>query len=242
MQIRYALVLVIATSALLAGCTLSPKLLTGSPASPTPVSTPAPTPTPIPELTIIPAPEEAMVAPIPELLSATLHVPGSENKLKIKLVNGKGTAKKGNERTSAVLTGPYHQFKYTDDSMDYLGVSNFNFGGSGEQQYVVLLKEAANQLINTSAWLVGDRIKVINLEVEPQALPDSYNVIVSYYDRGADEPMVNEPTVPRQVTISVVDHLLEGGDVFVSTASATTTATSSAKVSPQVTPKASPQL
>lgn len=174
---------------------LGKKMVTSSP-------TAVPTPTPIPQV------YGTDVNKV--LIGATIHVPNTENDVKLTLGEGVQDFQQGIDRGD-IMWGDIFVAKQVSDGYDVLGYVNVNNGGSGTQQYLVVYHVTADQKVNTAYIFVGDRIPVQKIEIKDGPSPDEYNVVVSSLTRQPDQAMVEAPTIPKTDLFTVTNHHITGG-------------------------------
>lgn len=142
------------------------------------------------------------------LLNANVHVPDSE--IVVKLGSGVQNFRKGVERGD-IMWGDLFTATQTTGGYDVLSYVNVNHGGSGTQQYLVIFHVTDKIVTHTSSVMIGDRIPVQSITVQPGTTLDQYTVMVNYLERTPDQAMVDAPTVPKTASFAVVNHLITGG-------------------------------
>lgn len=120
----------------------------------------------------------------------------------VTLENGQATISGGFVKLGPVLG----KVKTADNNYDLFADLAVNFGGSGVFHYVTLFAFSPDTVYNTSSSKsVGDRI--ILKSITPSATgKNDYMITVNYLDRGANDPMVVDPTIPKTTTFKVSDH------------------------------------
>jgi hypothetical protein len=78
-------------------------------------------------------------------------------------------------------------------------------GGSGTFFYVVAALNMPNGTVGTNAILLGDRIALQNLNIDPD---NSAQFIVNYMDRKPDEPISTQPSVGVSRWFNLQDNML----------------------------------
>jgi hypothetical protein len=74
-------------------------------------------------------------------------------------------------------------------------------GGSGTFYYVVVALRTPSAFKTTNGYLVGDRVNVQSLKIDP-ALGE---LVVTYADRNPDEPMTAAPTANKVLLLKVTE-------------------------------------
>lgn len=87
-----------------------------------------------------------------------------------------------------------------------------NYGGSGSFVSVGLFaREGEDALVMKASYTLGDRVLVQKLATEKSE--PSYTLRAQFLDRKADEAMAAEPTVLKELTVSVADHRFGKGSI-----------------------------
>jgi hypothetical protein len=146
------------------------------------------------------------------VLGSEITVPETQG-VQLKLTASTQEFKKGDERGSVTL-GDLFVATQAGESIDVLGYVNVNHGGSGTQQYLILERIGQGGKHHTSSLFIGDRVPVKSLTLQKSNSGGAYEVVISYLERQPDEPMVNAPTVPKTLVVTVKDHLIVNGKQY----------------------------
>lgn len=152
--------------------------------------------------------------------NTTIWVPESEEwGLKIQMENGNGEVKSGSDQATVALSPPQlvvvtpSLVNSESDTTDAFVVANFNFDGSGNEQYIVLYRDHGPALIQTSDILIGSGVQITNLVKRLHEVdPSSYYVDVVYLDRRPDEPLTTAPTIEKTKQLIIQQHVIQNED------------------------------
>ncbi len=79
-------------------------------------------------------------------------------------------------------------------------------GGTGVFHYVGLFEVTGDKVTHLSSYFIGDRINLISARATPKTT-NAYTLTVSYLDRKEGEPMVEDPSVQKEITVEVKNNL-----------------------------------
>ncbi|MBI4087139.1 Gmad2 immunoglobulin-like domain-containing protein [Candidatus Kaiserbacteria bacterium] len=101
---------------------------------------------------------------------------------------------------------------YQSGTGDIFIPSVANYGGSGSFVSIDLFSQEGNAaIIQKDSYALGDRVLVRKLMTEGSDAV--YTLRVQFLDRKKDEPMAAEPTVLKELTVSVADHQFGMGNI-----------------------------
>ncbi len=104
----------------------------------------------------------------------------------------------------SIVLGNVAEVRGTGSRTDVLVTMVVDYGGSGNFVYLVLFENQAGTLVQKSYALLGDRIKVNQVEVVDSTKNGvDYLVKVNILDRTESEPMAAVPTVTKILNYSV---------------------------------------
>lgn len=124
--------------------------------------------------------------------------------IRVPLQNGNGAFKIDDATGAVSVSEPYFSVKI-DDSYDVYSVMTVNSGGSGEFVNIAQFKVIDGNAAYIDAYAIGDRVKVTEIIGPVQSNDGNYELTVGYLDRVADAPMSDTPTVPKNITVSVLN-------------------------------------
>lgn len=83
-------------------------------------------------------------------------------------------------------------------------------GGSGTFHYLALVHMSApGTLRHTSSVFVGDRVRLQSAVPVSEEASEAYDLVVSYLDRAINEPFAAAPTMPKQLLVTIKNHVIE---------------------------------
>lgn len=132
--------------------------------------------------------------------NALITVPDTSTK--ISLVDGRasyGTMLDGGDVTFVKLIGGIKVNSTTSHVFADVAVQS---GGTGVFHYILLFEVTGDKVNHLSSYFIGDRVEVSSISLVSKDAR-SYNIKVDYLDRDIDQAMVEDPTVPKEVTIEV---------------------------------------
>ncbi len=127
--------------------------------------------------------------------NTTYVIDGSQ----VTLVNGSSVTPIENSSASVVTTYFGNElFKDLNDDGrdDVVFLLTQQTGGSGTFYYVVAALNTDSGYVGSQALLLGDRIAPQTTESGP-----GKQIIVSYAERGPNEPMTNQPSIAKSITL-----------------------------------------
>lgn len=132
--------------------------------------------------------------------NALITVPDTSTK--ISLVDGRasyGTFLDGGDVTFVKLIGGIRVNTTTSHVFADVVVQS---GGTGVFHYVLLFEVVGDTINHLSSYFVGDRVEVSSVSLVSKDTR-SYAVKIDYLDRGADQAMVDDPTIPKDMIVEV---------------------------------------
>jgi hypothetical protein len=104
----------------------------------------------------------------------------------------------------SVTLGNIIEIQKVGDRVDVLTTMVVDYGGSGNFVYLVLFENKQGKLVQKSMVLLGDRVKVSEVETGNSIKTGvDYLVDVFILDRGENESMATVPSVPKTINLSV---------------------------------------
>lgn len=125
-----------------------------------------------------------------------------DTNIKISLVEGRasyGTTLDGGDVTFVKLVGGIKVNTKTSYIFADVAVQS---GGTGVFHYVLLFDVTGDTITHLSSYFVGDRVELSSVGA---VLKDagSYIVKINYLDREPDQALVDDPTVPKEISVEV---------------------------------------
>lgn len=139
-----------------------------------------------------------------QVKNALITVP--ETTTKISLVNGQasyGTTLDGGDVTLTKLIGGERVSSGATHVFADIAVQS---GGTGVFHYVGLFGVTSGKVTHLSSSFIGDRVSLVSASTTPKD-SKSYMLTVKYLDRKEGEPMVEDPSVQREIQIEVRNSL-----------------------------------
>lgn len=131
----------------------------------------------------------------PDYKNTTYTIEGSQ----VTLVNGSSVTPIENSSASVVTTYFGNElFKDLNDDGrdDVVSLLTQQTGGSGTFYYVVAALNTVSGYVGSHALFLGDRIAPQTTESGP-----GKQIIVNYAERGLNEPMINQPSIAKSITL-----------------------------------------
>lgn len=142
--------------------------------------------------------------------NALIVVPDTNTRLS--LIGGRasyGTSLDGGDVALVKLLGGVSVDKRTSHVFADIAVQS---GGTGVFHYVALFEIIDGTVQHTASYFIGDRVTVDSVAVTPVDT-QLYTVRINYLDRGIEQAMTGDPTVPQVLDLRVQNALFVGGDM-----------------------------
>lgn len=139
-----------------------------------------------------------------QIKNALIVVP--DTTVRISLVDGRasyGTALDGGDVALVRLVGGVTLDEHTSHVFADIAVQS---GGTGVFHYIALFEIIDGKITHTSSYFIGDRV-TINAVSLVSGNAHSYVARVDYLTRESDQAMVDDPTVPQHIDITVQNAL-----------------------------------
>lgn len=149
-----------------------------------------------------------------KLKSLKLTVPDSEVKLTLKDGESDFTTENDSDGFISLTEPTLVKELYNEDQTAIIGGDVFapfsvNTGGAGTFSYIVMFSYKNGVFTQKGSYYLGEGILVTDLETE--SLTSGYTLSVQYLSRLPDEPLTEDPTHPKQTTLTITNGTIKSG-------------------------------